>query len=59
MLTTFSLQQSIMNVCVLLLDTQLIKETTLKMTLCNTRVALIHKSDYSFVCMETIKMLKS
>ena len=43
MLTTFSLQQSINNVCDFLFDIQLINETTLKITLCNTGVVLIHK----------------
>ena len=54
MLTTFSIQQRIMNACDLLFDVQLINETTLKITLCNTGVALIHKSDYSFISMVTI-----
>ena len=43
MLTTFSLQQSINNVYDFLFDIQLINETTLKITLRNSEVVLIHK----------------
>ena len=43
MLTTFSLQQSINNVYDFLFDIQLINETTLKITLCNSEVVLIRK----------------